>query len=86
MSTRLPTPISGYAFQCCETWDVVLAAFAAKKALYYRAPLDVPRPVFVRKAFKNGKLRIDAGDVLFTAGVDHANRFFTLVRSDETAT
>jgi hypothetical protein len=59
------------------TWaDLLSFATSSRNALFYHAPLDTaPRPVFARKLFKNGKIRIDAGEVSFTADPDHLTRF-----------
>jgi hypothetical protein len=59
------------------SWFDVLLHADSGLALYYQAPLDTaPRPVLVRKAFKNGKLRLDAGEVVFTADMAHRERFY----------
>lgn len=59
------------------SWFDVLLHADAGLTLYYHAPLDTaPRPVLVRKAFKNGKLRLDAGEVVFTADMTHRPRFY----------
>lgn len=60
-----------------SSWFDVLLHADAGLTLYYQAPLDTaPRPVLVRKAFKNGKLRLDAGEVVFTADMAHRERFY----------
>jgi hypothetical protein len=56
--------------------DLLSFASSQRNALFYQAPLDTaPRPVFARKLFKNGKVRIDAGEVSFTADPAHLSRF-----------
>lgn len=45
--------------------------------LFYHAPLDYrPAIVTVVRRFKNGKLRLRAGDVSFTADAGHLDRFY----------
>jgi len=64
-------------FSKFATWQEVLNAASDGKALYYHAPLDVgPRPVFVKRVFKNGKLRVSGGEISFTADADHLDRFY----------
>jgi hypothetical protein len=54
----------------------VLAWARAGKPLYYHAPLDVrPVAIGVRRVFKNGKIRVAASGVTFTADVGHLDRF-----------
>jgi hypothetical protein len=58
-------------------FNVRLAAADKEVSLWYRAPMDTsPRLVTVKKAFKNGKLRVQAGDITFTADHSHASRFY----------
>lgn len=60
-----------------SNWLDVLFAAETGVPLFYHAPLDTaPRPVLVRKRFKNGKLRLDAGEVVFTADSGHLSRLF----------
>jgi hypothetical protein len=48
--------------------------------VYYHAPMDCqPRAVTVLKQFKNGKLRIEAPGLTFTADAGHLDRFKRLV-------
>jgi hypothetical protein len=48
--------------------------------VYYHAPLDYqPRSVTVYRRFKNGKLRIHAGSLNFTADARHLERFKRVV-------
>lgn len=69
-------PISGYRFAGFASWHGVLHAAENKVSLFYLAPLDgCPRPVFVTKRFKNGKLRVTGGEVTFTADSGHLDRF-----------
>jgi hypothetical protein len=57
-------------------WSGLLQAVKDGAILYYHAPLDVsPRRVSIVRAFKNGKLRILAGDAVFTADPGHLDRF-----------
>ena len=57
-------------------WYGVQCAIDEKVSLYYQAPLDsAPRPVFILKQFKNGKIRLTSGEVTFTAGATHLDRF-----------
>ena len=47
-----------------------------RRALWYHAPLDItPARVFAVKVFANGKIRLQAGDVRFTADKRHLDRF-----------
>jgi len=71
-------PIPGYKFAEFASWHGVQHAIENKVTLYYKAPLDAPRPIIVSKVFKNGKLRINAGEVCFTADRSHLYRFFWL--------
>ena len=58
------------------TWDAVLAAADENRTLWYHAPMDrYPVRVLVLRVFKNGKLRLHAGDVAFTADSGHLPRF-----------
>ena len=78
-----PCPIPGFRFAPFASWQSVRYAADHKVSLFYHAPLDhAPRPVFVTKIFKNGKLRINAGEVIFTADSGHLDRFFWLERSE----
>jgi hypothetical protein len=48
----------------------------AHRWVWYQAPFDAwPRLVEVRRRFKNGKLRIKAGPLTFTADSGHLIRF-----------
>lgn len=63
-------------FHTFSSWADLHAHIAQSRTVYYHAPLDTaPRPVRIRKAFKNGKLRLDAGEVAFTADPSHLARF-----------
>lgn len=74
-------PVSGYRFQSFASWHGVLHAAENKVSLFYWAPLDTaPRPVFVVKAFRNGKLRITGGELIFTTDPGHLDRFYWLER------
>lgn len=59
--------------------DVLAAATAAEingRGLWYQAPLDgYPVPVLVMKVFKNQKIRLNAGELTFTADESHLDRF-----------
>ncbi|HEX6826551.1 MAG TPA: hypothetical protein VF077_09585 [Nitrospiraceae bacterium] len=79
-----PCPIPGYRFAEFASWYGVLHAIEYKVGLYYHAPLDAtPRRVIIKKTFKNGKVRICAGEVTFTADSSHIARFFWLEKSEE---
>lgn len=81
--TIVKCPIPGYKFSSFATWLQVRHAAETNTSLFYQAPLDIaPRPVFARKVFKNGKIRIDAGEVSFTADSGHLERFLQLVKGD----
>lgn len=57
-------------------WSGLLAAIHDGAILYYHAPLDFsPRRVLIAKVFKNGKVRVLAGSLLFTADPGHLDRF-----------
>src|SRR5215208_6172649 len=72
-------PIPGYRFAPFSTWLHVKHAAETNVTLFYWAPLDTaPRPVLARHIFKNGKVRFDAGEVVFTADSGHTDRFFRL--------
>ncbi len=63
-----------------ETWGELLAFVAHGprecETLTYKAPLDrFPFVVEVKKVFKNGKIRIHAGELKFTADAGHLDRF-----------
>lgn len=63
-------------FMPFETWSDVLESAHNGRSLYYHAPLDhLPAFVFVVRVFKNGKLRLRAGGVTFTADAGHLSRF-----------
>lgn len=67
----MPTLLTPFA-----SWGAVRDAADHGRTLYYHAPLDLnARPVRVVRVFKNGKLRLAAGDVTFTADADHLERF-----------
>lgn len=59
-----------------DSWRDVLAHARKGAALYYKAPLDFgdPRRVTVVKVYKNGKIRLRRGDVIFTADDGHLDR------------
>lgn len=83
MTRREPPrcPISGYRFAPFETWLKVRHEAETNASLFYWAPLDTaPRPVFARKVFANGKIRIDGGEVSFTADSGHLDRFYRIER------
>lgn len=69
-----------------ESWAEVLRLESAGVPLYYKAPLDI-RPTLVRvvRQFKNGKMRIAAPELTFTADVGHRNRFFRLAHGEAEA-
>lgn len=74
-------PISGFRFASFGSWAKVKHAGETNVSLYYWAPLDGgPRPVFVTRVFKNGKLRVTGGEVTFTADDKHLDRFYRLER------
>lgn len=74
-------PIPGYKFSPFASWYGVRHAAKNRVSLFYKAPLDpAPRPVFVVKAFKNGKIRLTSGEVTFTADAGHTDRFLWLER------
>jgi hypothetical protein len=78
-------PIPGYKFAPFGCWYGLQVAVDEKVSLFYSAPLDgVPRPVFVTKSFKNGKLRVTSGEVTFTADPAHLDRFYWLEKTQET--
>lgn len=80
MSTACPIP--GYKFSTFGCWYGVQCALNDKVSLFYKAPLDAcPRPVFVTKQFKNGKMRVTSGEVTFTADPTHLDRFYWLERA-----
>jgi hypothetical protein len=69
------------------SWYGLQMAIAEKVSLYYHAPLDIaPRPIFVTKLFKNGKVRVTSGEVTFTADSSHLDRFRYIERSEKTVT
>lgn len=72
-------PIPGYKFSGFPSWLKVKHAAETNVRLFYRAPLDgAPRPIIVSRVFKNGKIRVNAGEVCFTADSEHLDRFFWL--------
>ena len=74
-------PISGYRFAPFATWRHVKHAAETNETMFYHAPMDVtPRRVWPRKIFKNGKVRLSAGDITFTADPGHLDRFLRLER------
>lgn len=74
-------PISGYRFAAFDSWLKVRHAAETNVSLFYWAPLDGgPRPVFAKRVFRNGKIRLTGGDVTFTADDSHLDRFFRLER------
>lgn len=74
---NIPCPIPGYEFATFGGWSNVALAYSEKVSLYYKAPLDTaPRPVFVLKHFRNGKLRVTVGETTFTADASHLDRFY----------
>jgi hypothetical protein len=57
----------------------LLQAITGGAILYYQAPLDpLPQRVEICRRFKNGKVRVRARDVEFTADAGHLDRFFWL--------
>jgi len=63
-----------------ETWSELLAFVSREsrecETLRYQAPLDsYAFAVDVQKVFKNGKIRIHAGELKFTVDEGHLNRF-----------
>lgn len=79
-------PIPGRVFATFGCWHGVLHAIENGVSLYYQAPLDgCPRPVFVTKRFKNGKVRVTGGEVTFTADAFHLDRFRWLDRAEGSA-
>ena len=79
MATRCPIP--GFRFAPFASWIAVKHAAETNVSLYYLAPLDGgPRPVFARRVFKNGKVRLTGGEVTFTADAGHLDRFYRLER------
>ena len=82
MSTLTRCPIPGYKFSTFGCWYGLQTAIDEKVSLYYHAPLDTaPRPVFVTKRFRNGKIRVTSGEVAFTADPSHLDRFYWIERS-----
>lgn len=78
---ELACRIAGVLHVPFASWNDLETHVAQGKTLYYHAPLDTaPRPVLVRKRFKNGKMRLDAGEVVFTADRDHLDRFRYVAR------
>ncbi len=72
-------PIPGYRFAPFAAWLHVRHAAETNVSLFYHAPLDTtPRRVIARRVFKNGKLRLSAGEVIFTADAGHLDRFYRL--------
>ncbi len=68
-------------FKTFPTWLAVKHAAETNMRLFYHAPLDTaPIPIRVTRVFKNGKIRVDAGEVKFTADQDHLHRFRWLER------
>ena len=79
MSSTIRCPIPGFKFAAFGSWYGVQVAIGEKVSLFYQAPLDTaPRPVFVTKQFRNGKLRVTSGEVTFTADPSHLDRFYWL--------
>ena len=77
-----PCPIPGYRFASFDSWQAVRGFADRGTSLYYCAPLDVaPRPVFVTRLFKNGKMRVNGGEVSFTTDEGHLSRFRKLVKA-----
>jgi len=57
-------------------WEDLLVYLRGNNAVYYKAPLDFhPVRVEIAKIYKNGKLRVKARDVSFTADPGHLDRF-----------
>ena len=82
MTDTMPCPIPGFKFSTFAGWSNVGLAHTEKVSLFYKAPLDtVPHPVFVLKHFKNGKLRVTAGEATFTADHTHLDRFYWLEKA-----
>ncbi len=63
-------------FKTFATWSDVVTAANRSVVLWYHAPLDIhPVRVHVVRVFKNGKIRISAIGLTFTADSGHLNRF-----------
>ena len=59
-----------------KSWFDLLMYLETHTIVHYQAPLDYsPVPVVVVKKFKNGKLRIQAPGLTFTADMGHRDRF-----------
>lgn len=62
-------------FERFASWADVLGDADRGRPIYYHAPLDTtPVLVVVRKIFKNGKLRLNAGYGSFTVDSSHLVR------------
>jgi hypothetical protein len=76
---KLAAKVAGHSHATLCRWNEVLciANSSFKQGqLFYQAPLDTtPRRVTVLKAYKNGKLRIQAGECAFTVDDGHLDRF-----------
>jgi hypothetical protein len=69
-------------FSSFGSWYGVQVAINEKVSLYYKGPLDTaPRPVFVTKVFKNGKIQVTTGDITFTADPYHLDRFYWIEKA-----
>jgi len=63
-------------FEKFAVWADVFGYLAMGATLHYQAPMDArPRRVRIVRIFKNAKLRIEAGDLSFTADEGHLSRF-----------
>lgn len=62
-------------FESFDSWPDVLAYAERNGRIWYQAPLDL-HPVFVlvMRVFKNGKLRLRADSLSFTADSAHLHR------------
>jgi hypothetical protein len=59
-----------------DSWHDILKIAERGGRLWYQAPFNLnPVPVYVRRVFKNGKIRLWGGEVAFTADEGHLSRF-----------
>ena len=64
------------AWETFACWYGLLSYLEDHTIVHYQAPLDYsPVPVVVVRKFKNGKLRIRAPHLTFTADAGHLDRF-----------
>lgn len=79
MITKCPIP--GFRFAPFAMWRHVKHAAETNETMFYHAPMDVtPRRIIPHKIYKNGKIRLSAGELTFTADPGHLDRFFRLER------